>query len=291
MIRKSSRCVAVLVGLLVASATVEGCTKPHVGAVLTYQVHASNVRDSDSAKLQEAAGQVLESRFGDSGRVELHKDGRISVHLYGKIDELELDAARRLATSPGVMQFRIMASSKITEHAEIIAAAMQAPTTQDVQLPDGPAARWFECALPEIKQGNYALQVDLVVREDNGRPFTLGLIDDGLDVTSDYFSAVSSELDETGRPQIDFEFNPEGAELFGKLTGEHLPRADGGRYMLGIVLDEVLMSAPTIESKITNRGRISGNSSQVEVDAILPLLRSGSLPCELREVEVTLTEE
>jgi preprotein translocase subunit SecD len=283
--------VAVLVGLLMAACVMEGCTKPYVGAVVTYQVDASGVPRSDVAQLQQAAGKVLSSRIGDAGLVELLDEGRIALHLYGEIDDFELDAARRLATTPGELQFRIMASRKIDEHAAIIDAAMTAPVTEVVRLPDGPTARWFECALPEIKKGSYAPQSELVVREVDGRTFVLGFVDDRADVTSDYFLAASSELDETGRPQIAFEFNPEGAALFGKLTGDHLPRADGGRYMLGIILDDVLLSAPTIESKITTRGRISGNPVETDLDAILPLLRSGSLPRPLREVSVTRAEE
>ena len=94
------------------------------------------------------------------------------------------------------------------------------------------------------------------------RPQALVMTDDGLNVTGDYLRTVAPDVDETGKPQVSFSFNSEGAFLFGQLTGEHLPTATGQQYNLGILLDNRLLSAPTIESKITDRGRISGNMTR-----------------------------
>jgi preprotein translocase subunit SecD len=282
---------ALFAGLLAVGAAVEGCTKPQVGAVLTYQLDTSGFPVADVEELQQTVGHVLSGRIGDLGRVELLDDNTVRLHLYGEIDDFKLDAARRLATAPGNLQFRILASKKIGEHAETIESAMVAPASQRLIINDQPAAQWVECAPQEFREGNVAFQQQMVVREEGGRKLALALLDDGLNVTGDYLQSVATDLDETGRPQIVFEFIPEGAALFGQLTGQHLPRADGVRYMLGIILDDVLLSAPTIESKITNRGRISGNMTQADLDAILPLFRSGALPCELREVNVARGEE
>ena len=89
---------------------------------------------------------------------------------------------------------------------------------------------------------------------------------------------VAPDVDETGRPQVSFTFTRQGAFLFGQLTGSHLPTATGQRYNLGILLDNRLLSAPTIESKITDRGRISGGGmSQDEVDFLVGILKAGQL--------------
>ncbi|MEO8427144.1 MAG: protein translocase subunit SecD, partial [Verrucomicrobiota bacterium] len=63
----------------------------------------------------------------------------------------------------------------------------------------------------------------------------------------------------TGEPEIDFELDKEGAEKFAEITKEFSPR--GNRfYLLGIVLDGELYSAPRINGEIPGgRAQITGN--------------------------------
>ena len=57
----------------------------------------------------------------------------------------------------------------------------------------------------------------------------------------------------SNQPQIDFELNREGAEIFGRVTSENIGR------QLAIVLDGELYSAPTIQGAIMGgRGQITG---------------------------------
>lgn len=282
---------AAILLFLVAAA---GCSQQKVGAVLTYQAAPAAEAETgdDPAEAAKRVVEVLSRRFEGIGRVQALPDGNVSVEVLGDVDDLRLDLARRLATTAGRLQFRIMASPRISDHQEIIAASAASPPTENALEIDGAlAAQWFDCAPREFPDEAAAAQRGLATRESNGRLQALALMNDELDVSGDFLTAASADVDETGRPQLSFEFDAEGALLFGQLTGQHLPRADGVRYMLGIILDDVLLSAPTIESKITNRGRISGNMTQAEVDAILPVFRAGTLPCELREVSVTRGEE
>jgi len=154
-----------------------------------------------------------------------------------------------------------------------------------------PAAQWFDCAPREFPNEDVAKQRGLTTRLRDGRVQALALMNDELDVSGDFLTEAFADVDETGHPQLSFRLNAEGAFLFGQLTGQHVPRVDGVRYSLGIILDDLLLSAATIESKITDRGRISGNMTQAEVDAILPVFRAGTLPCELRELNATRAEE
>ena len=63
----------------------------------------------------------------------------------------------------------------------------------------------------------------------------------------------------TNEPEINFEFDTEGAKLFGEITREFSPK--GNKYfLLGIVLDGELYSAPRIMGPIEGgRGQITGN--------------------------------
>ena len=85
---------------------------------------------------------------------------------------------------------------------------------------------------------------------------------------------------------MSFTFNDAGGELFGKLTGDHLPNDSTGLfYKLGIIIDGELFSAPTIRSKIGNPGEITGSFTEIEVSDLAAVLNAGSLPVRLRLVE------
>jgi preprotein translocase subunit SecD len=86
-------------------------------------------------------------------------------------------------------------------------------------------------------------------------------------------------LDETNRPAVSFSLNTDGARKFGKATGENIGRR------LAIILDGRVQSAPVIEGRIFDEGRISGTFSQQEVQDLSLILRSGALPASLTYLE------
>jgi preprotein translocase subunit SecD len=102
-------------------------------------------------------------------------------------------------------------------------------------------------------------------------------------VTGEYLSMADESWDEMGRPEVSFTMNRQGADMMGKLTGENV-----GRKM-AVVLDEKITSAPVIESKISERGRITMGGYgdpfklQQEVKDLVGVLRSGALPAPLKK--------
>jgi preprotein translocase subunit SecD len=87
-------------------------------------------------------------------------------------------------------------------------------------------------------------------------------------------------LDENNRPAVGFSLNPEGARKFGKFTGDNIGRR------LAIVLDGRVQSAPVIENRITDEGRItSGSFTLQEAQDLALVLRSGALPASLTYLE------
>jgi preprotein translocase subunit SecD len=101
-------------------------------------------------------------------------------------------------------------------------------------------------------------------------------------VTGRDLRSARPTLDETNRPAVAFTLNNEGAQRFGKVTGENVGR------QLAIVLDQRVQSAPTIESRITMDGRITGAFTQEEVANLALVLRSGALPASLTYLEERL---
>jgi preprotein translocase subunit SecD len=102
-------------------------------------------------------------------------------------------------------------------------------------------------------------------------------------VTGEYLADAQESWDEMNRPEVAFTMNRQGAGLMEKLTGENV-----GRKM-AVILDERIMSAPVIESKIGERGRITMGGYgdpfklQQEVKDLVGVLRSGALPAPLKK--------
>jgi SecD/SecF fusion protein len=111
---------------------------------------------------------------------------------------------------------------------------------------------------------------------------------DGSYLTNAY-GAPGSDL----RPTVHFSFNNTGGELFGNITRKNVSEATGGpdntkpRRHLAIILDGLVMSAPTINSEIRSQGQISGNFTQKEVDQLVNILRAGRLPATLKSQPVS----
>ena len=90
--------------------------------------------------------------------------------------------------------------------------------------------------------------------------------------------------------QIGFNLKPRGAQKFGAWTAANI-----GNYM-GVVLDDQVKSVATIQSQITDSGRITGSFTKTQAEDLGLTLRSGALPAKLvyldeRTVGPTLGED
>jgi preprotein translocase subunit SecD len=98
-------------------------------------------------------------------------------------------------------------------------------------------------------------------------------------VTGQDLRVAKPGLDENNQPAVHFELKSAGATRFGKLSGENI-----GRY-LAIVLDNRVVSAPKLEGRITDQGRISGGFTAESANDLSLTLRSGALPASLTYLE------
>ena len=86
-------------------------------------------------------------------------------------------------------------------------------------------------------------------------------------------------IDEFNQPAISFSFNREGARKFGNFTGTNVGRN------LAIILDNRVYSAPVIQERIADEGRITGTFTSGEASDLALILRSGALPASLTYLE------
>ena len=87
-------------------------------------------------------------------------------------------------------------------------------------------------------------------------------------------------FDQNNRPAVDFRFNPSGGRKFGDYSAENI----GSPF--AIVLDDEVISAPTIQSHIAGgSGIITGSFTVEESTNLAVLLRAGALPAKMTFLE------
>jgi preprotein translocase subunit SecD len=128
-------------------------------------------------------------------------------------------------------------------------------------------------------------ETDEVAFEKSPQGRTPLLLKSRTEVTgNDLQDAQVSFNQENRRPEVSFELNPKGAVLFEKLTGDNVGKR------LAIVLDGIVHSAPSINTKIGARGVITtgrGGYDEAlrESKDLAIVLRAGALPAQLELME------
>lgn len=91
---------------------------------------------------------------------------------------------------------------------------------------------------------------------------------------------VTVGRDQLGKYTVDFTLKDTATKMFGEYTSKHV-----GDY-LAIVLDDKVISAPTINSAITEgKGQISGRFTQKSANDLMIQLKYGSLPIPFKVVQ------
>ncbi|WP_323036071.1 protein translocase subunit SecD [Pararhodobacter sp.] len=99
-------------------------------------------------------------------------------------------------------------------------------------------------------------------------------------VSGEQLVDAQPDFDQNGRPAVSFRFNPAGARAFGLYTAENI----GSPF--AIVLDDEVISAPTIQAHIAGgSGIITGSFSVEESTQLAILLRAGALPAQMDFLE------
>ena len=99
-------------------------------------------------------------------------------------------------------------------------------------------------------------------------------------MTGEHLKSVGVTRDNVGKFILNFELDTEGAKIFGDYT-----RANVGK-ILAIVLDKSIISAPSINSAITEgSGIIEGSFTNDSANALAIQMRYGALPIPFEVVE------
>lgn len=303
------------------------------GVILVYEIDREALKIDDATAISPTSidwGHLLQrlnDRINPAGTKEIvvrrYGDWQVEV-IIPDVDTSEVERIKKLISTAGSLEFRIVANS--TQHDAVIQTAKaqeKDPTkkrSKYVLDQDGKRIGYWSRVgreVNEVKGGFRPLKVhvenytirnsatgDIIDTQNLPLDQEYGLerwlkeqriqdIDvlmyagDEYNVTGENLGMVSRGYDEVANPCVHFNMKGVGAGLMGGLTGDNLPDEQRGFYsLLGIMLDGNLLSAPRVMTTITDSGRITGQFTQEEVDFLVGILQAGSLPAALKKAPI-----
>ena len=202
----------------------------------------------------DQARQTIERRVDELGVTEpsISEHGsrgdQILVQLPGVT---EVNRAKEIIRSPGLLELKIVEKGP---------AASREALLENNLVPQG---------------------MEIVPGASLGDPGSTAyyLVKRAAAVSGNDLRGARPSIDENGRPAVAFTLSGDGARKFGRVTGENIGR------QLAIILEGRVRSAPEIQSRISNEGRITGTFTPEEVQDLSITLKSGALPASLTYLE------
>ncbi len=108
------------------------------------------------------------------------------------------------------------------------------------------------------------------------------LVKDTPIVTGSQLKDARASVDSRGKPAVNFELTDEGASIFGEATAKLIGKR------IAIVLDNKVVSAPVVRSRISKSGQITGDFTPEEAADLAVVLRAGALPAPVHILEERL---
>jgi preprotein translocase subunit SecD len=280
------------------------------GVHLVYQAQFSeNATAADKSAAMNRALLTIQKRIDTYGVTEpvIQKLGvdRILVQLPGFTD---IDAAKRLVEQTGFLEFREV---ELNEAGKIVYLSdYLSGNITDFFNKKETGKRLFVNEAGEGKE--YGKPIAFLVKDETGLNFTdingnpidretlkTGLTqvpawipargDNGTPLTGAYLSDASPNLSQGvggSRAEVDIKWNAEGSIIFDQIAKRlyNPEEAYSLEHALGIFLDNALISAPQIRAQVFHgTGTISGSFTIDSATELSNLLKSGSLPVELKK--------
>ncbi len=246
--------------LALLAGSVAFADSPEVELRMVLQVHGEGGAKATEAQVARTA-EVLKSRLdmadADDPEVTVKGD-RISVRAGGIEDP---DRLRHLLLSNAKLEFRFVTFPEGGGGVESREAILQ---NYNGNLPPG----------VEILEGD-----QLVDGRKTGTLYYA--VEKKRAVGGEDFQSVRPTLGQFDNPMLSFTLTPEAASVFGEMTGANVGKG------LAIVLNDRVVSAPVVRSRITDTGQMEGNFTKEEVQDLAAALNSGALTAPITVLEET----
>ncbi|NJL27323.1 MAG: protein translocase subunit SecD [Thermoanaerobaculia bacterium] len=216
--------------------------------------HVASIRDLAVRQAVETIRKRIDA-FGVTEPTISRSGDRVVVQLPG-VDDPE--RIKRLLKNTAFLEFRLVVQGTgPTTSREALIGALGGRVPDDVEI------------------------LEETVRDENGKVVgdRYWAIEKRRVITGRDLKTARPSSGEFNEPVVSFILTADGGRKFGEETGAHQGRN------LAIILDGRVVSAPTIESRITDSGIIRGSFTQQEVQDLATVLRSGALPAGLTYLE------
>lgn len=250
------------------------------GVILVYQVDPEKIPKEgfDIQKLISSVGERVNP--GGQKEITVRPLGNDKIQItIPQVGEEEARRIKSIISRAGTLEFRILAN--LRDDRSVIERAQNEPNHKELKDSNGDVMAWWVPVSPK-EAASFQGDTQVTTRPSKSGGLEVLVKYDPYSITGSYLKQAAPSTDQQGRPAVSFTFNTTGGQLFGRLTGDHLPR-DDFKYRLGIILDGELYSAPSINSTIFDRGEITGRFTRAEVDDLVKVLNAGSLPAALKK--------
>lgn len=250
--------------------------------------------DKAMSNANETAVEVVRARIDALGTEEpvisRGSNGRIYVQMPGATEE-KRQQAEELVRSVAFLKFSLVSESSSQKVAKLLA--------------EGKAPRGYKmsednngnpCYVKDLSQNvdytssEYALYLRKFGNPNPGTNFMLEKQSQGkidyyspifvkrtVELTGENLSRAKADSNpQTGERIVSLTFDSEGRRKFAAVTGKNIGK------QLAIILDDVVYSAPVIQSRIDGDAIITGRFSVEEARQLQNVLNAGSLPAPLK---------
>ncbi|EAQ80343.1 SecDF P1 head subdomain-containing protein [Blastopirellula marina] len=233
------------------------------GFQLIYKI-SENEQKLSEAKILQHIDDRLQNYAQVSAHAHYGADKTVIVDLPAADDEQQ-QLCQKILSQPARIGLRIIADPTIDVPLFAVADQSDAPS---VTTPAGENAIWTA-----IDQ-KLDLKAGMSTRDFGGVAHAL-LIQQQDDIHGQHFLSFQIASDPNMGLGIEFAMTPAGAKHLRRLTQANLQRR------LAIVFENKIISAPTIQATIGERGIITGRFTQAEVEQLVEtgeLAKHGEIP-------------
>jgi SecD/SecF fusion protein len=284
------------------------------GVILIYGVDEAKTKantdiSSRSGDYMERLVGALNLRVNPGGQKEvvIRKFGENQVEIIvPEAEPAEIEAIKKNVRTAGFLEFRITASERnlknsITSNMQQVLETAKLPTsplevTVDVLDENGKnrsivVAKWFPVDSEKVNLAREENAKGALITRKNteGQDEVLMLLRSPYDdrefkVSGGELYSASQGYDQQGQICVNFSMTTRGGTELGTLTERFKPEDNGEfKHRLGILFDGKLISAPYLNTIISDNGTITGNYTKQEVSFMVNVLNAGSLPAVLDE--------
>ncbi len=198
------------------------------GVILIYEVDQSKRSSHEPLSGEEMDKLIaaIQKRVNPAGTKEvvIRKYGNQQVEIIDPVGKAEVDRLKRMISSVGDLQFRILANAR--DDKELIDRALAEPSKGRLYNTAGQLEAWW-APIKEGQEASFTSYRDMGIRQrevKGKRKITEVLVrNDDYNVTGKYLTKAAPDVHE-GKPCVTFHFDPAGGQLFGQIHEQPLAR-------------------------------------------------------------------